>query len=355
MQQTNGKFKDRSPWQVVVGLFVISCLLWTVFFALYLTFESGSLISSLPFYSPDDGRLGELENIRLTYATNTSNLATSTAATIVTPQTPIQVIPTTVVIPTYLPPLQPPNQIIGPTVNTSSPVGPTTSSLKSNQPSPTGLPKGLLSLPTIVKTTPTPTPTYPRLKLTVKLPDTDQNVRTEKIAFMIYRENNFGKLISLSETKMSVVMERVDETDYFESEEIIVKIKPTVSLKKPSVKEKPAKYAVFVKGQATVGRLFKGVVFQTDKKSLPLDCSLKTTSIKDCGDLVSRRDEKVLFSGDSDGFLDGSPSYNRVDVRDLESFASRQKNADFNLDGQINRLDLEILKRNYGERGDVVE
>jgi len=124
----------------------------------------------------------------------------------------------------------------------------------------------------------------------------------------------------------------------------------TVWLNIPQIKP----YTIFVKTSIGLGRTFTGVVLTPQQE---LDCIVGANA--SCGGLISQRDAKPLWSGDSDGFDTGSGSYNKVDSADLQILtqqfnrpASGFPSADFNLDGQIDINDLEIMGKNYGQIGD---
>ncbi len=114
-------------------------------------------------------------------------------------------------------------------------------------------------------------------------------------------------------------------------------------------------YQVYVKTKISLGRLFFNVNLTP---GVSLNCV--STTNPDCGDLISQVDSKLLESGDSDGFDTSSGSYNLIDSADLQVLnqffnqpaGAAQYSADFNLDGQVNISDLEIIGKNYGLQGD---
>ena len=114
-------------------------------------------------------------------------------------------------------------------------------------------------------------------------------------------------------------------------------------------------YTVLVKTTTGLRRIFTGVNLI---KGVTLDCTLTNNS--NCGELITQRDSKLMFSGDSDGFDTASGSYNKIDSADVQvlsiffnsAAAGPAAAADFNLDGQVSIDDLEILGRNYGFIGD---
>ena len=114
-------------------------------------------------------------------------------------------------------------------------------------------------------------------------------------------------------------------------------------------------FSVFVKTRIGVGRSFSGVSLTPLQE---LDCTVGSNLA--CGELISQRNNKPLWSGDSDGFDTGSGSYNKVDSADLSVLTTYYNQpgsgaaaaADFNFDGQVDISDLEILGKNYTRVGD---
>ena len=114
-------------------------------------------------------------------------------------------------------------------------------------------------------------------------------------------------------------------------------------------------YNVSVKTKISLRRIFNNV---TLTGSQTLDCTVASNPA--CGELISQKDTKLLLSGDSDGFIASSGSYNKIDSADLQALASffnqpatgQAARTDFNLDSNVNVSDLEILGRNYGGVGD---
>ena len=114
-------------------------------------------------------------------------------------------------------------------------------------------------------------------------------------------------------------------------------------------------YIILIKIKTSLRRTFSGVNLA---QSQTLDCTV--TSNVSCGELISARDSKLLFSGDSDGFTAESGSFNKVDSADLQVLAGffnqpatgQASGADFNLDSVVDISDLEILGKNYGLQGD---
>ncbi|OGK14161.1 hypothetical protein A3B40_01195 [Candidatus Roizmanbacteria bacterium RIFCSPLOWO2_01_FULL_37_16] len=117
----------------------------------------------------------------------------------------------------------------------------------------------------------------------------------------------------------------------------------------------PKAYTIFIKSKISIGKLFNNVTLTPQQI---LDCTQIVNLL--CGELISQKDSKPLVSGDTDGFAQSSGSYNKIDSADLQILASQFNtspptagpSSDFNLDSQINILDLEILGKNYGGVGD---
>ncbi|MBI2641189.1 hypothetical protein HYW87_01170 [Candidatus Roizmanbacteria bacterium] len=107
-----------------------------------------------------------------------------------------------------------------------------------------------------------------------------------------------------------------------------------------------------MKAGPTLKRSFANVVLTQGQT---FDCLVVSNTF--CGELITLRDSKLLFSGDADRFNTSSGSYNKVDSADLQVLVSEfntsgTKRSDFNLDGRVNISDLDILGRNYGKQGD---
>ncbi len=119
-------------------------------------------------------------------------------------------------------------------------------------------------------------------------------------------------------------------------------------------------YTIQVKQLKTIRRSFT----VTLRKGSIVDC-VKDVPDTDCGSLKSPN-LAPLFSGDSDGYNDGSngstrsDSFNKIDVADLQriivgyntSPIPVEPNADFNLDGKIDIFDLGILGKNFRKSGE---
>ena len=124
-----------------------------------------------------------------------------------------------------------------------------------------------------------------------------------------------------------------------------------VSLNIPQYKE----YMLFVKTKKSIARQFTGIALT---QSQTLDCTVASDPA--CGELILARDTKLILLGDSDEFQTSSGSYNKIDAADLQVLASQFNtqapssgpSADFNFDGNVDVSDLEILGKNYGQRGD---
>lgn len=114
-------------------------------------------------------------------------------------------------------------------------------------------------------------------------------------------------------------------------------------------------YDIYIKTRVSLGRLFNSI-FLT--KGQTLDCL--NTANTDCGELINQVDNKPSFSGDSDGFNVSSGSYNKIDSADLQVLSlyfnqpagGSATAANFNLDDQVDIMDLEILGKNYFLTGD---
>lgn len=117
-------------------------------------------------------------------------------------------------------------------------------------------------------------------------------------------------------------------------------------------------YTISVKTRTTTGQTFANVNLTQGELR---DCSGITLD-NNCGELVTVTNaDRMLYSGDSDGFDNASGSYNKVDSADLQTLVTYFNQAasslnqsygvDFNMDGQVNISDLEILARNYGKMG----
>ena len=338
----------KKTLQVVGGLFTISVLLWIVLTSVYFTVS-------------ERYALRELERSTLTFA-ESSGSAVLDSPIPVTPQVPTSA-------PTKTPLLIPTDIVLPqPTKTSSSTVVPTIT------PMPKILNRTLTPIPTLFNfsgkpipintprllPTPTPRPPYPRIKIALAFPDIEPTVsliNTAQIVF--YRRGGAGRWVRLSETKLYISMRRIGQGKYFENvEDIEVKIR---------VGAKEARYGMYIKGFSTVGRFFTGIVLKgtTIKNVSPLiQCGMTAPSVKECGELVTLREDKPLFSGDSDGFLSASPSYNTVDIRDLDYTAlmyhknggeDADRSADYTEDGIVDDKDIAIIASHYGEWGDVID
>lgn len=188
---------------------------------------------------------------------------------------------------------------------------------------------------------PTPTPTIgsnpARLRFKLQFPDiTSTNIQSSKVSVELKDGSRSVGITSIN---------LVRNGNYFQSS-------PDASF---LISENKA-YTVLVKTDIGLRRVFSGVYLT---QSQILDCTVVSNSA--CGELISQRDNKLLFSGDSDGFNTASGSFNKVDSADLQVLATYYNQAsagqasfaDFNLDNQVNIGDLEILGKNYGKNGDL--
>ncbi|OGK27766.1 hypothetical protein A3C28_03890 [Candidatus Roizmanbacteria bacterium RIFCSPHIGHO2_02_FULL_39_9] len=116
-------------------------------------------------------------------------------------------------------------------------------------------------------------------------------------------------------------------------------------------------YTISVKVKTTTRQTFANVnLIQGELR----DCSGVTLD-NNCGELVGVTNaDRALYSGDSDGFNNESGSYNKIDSADLQvlityynqtASTDASRAVDFNMDGQIDINDFEILAKNYGLQG----
>lgn len=189
---------------------------------------------------------------------------------------------------------------------------------------------------------PSPTPTgtqgTARMKFKILLPDISQAVSSISSSDVQIELRDGTTVIGLSNVSLT------RNANYFQtSQDVAFNI----------VQSKA--YSIFIKTKISIGRLFNNV---TLIQSQTLDCT-QIVNLS-CGELITQRDNRPLISGDSDGFQTSSGSYNKIDSADLQLLASlfntqqptTGQSADFNLDGQVNISDLEILGKNYGLKGD---
>lgn len=359
---TQRYFSHTKKIPIVVGLVSISILLWIIFASVY-------------FMVRDEYAIRNFQRSAFTFAESSQSavLAPTSAPTSIpiAPQAPTAVptvmVPTNVIVPQ-------PTQTIG------SGTVPTPTPLPFVQPS--GSSRTPITIPTLVKasgkltpthtsrSSPTPTPRLPysHIHIVLRFPDVDpfvSRIQTAQIVF--YRQDSNGAWVRLPETKSFTNMRRIGKGDYFENEddvEIKIRVGP---LNKNALKNiSHARYGMYIKGISTIGRFFTGIVLKETKikgVSPLIQCGITASSVKECGDLVALRDEKPLFSGDSDGFLDASPSYNRIDLRDLEHTAfmyhkngggDTDRASDYNGDGVVDDTDIAIIAEYYGLRGDDI-
>lgn len=111
-------------------------------------------------------------------------------------------------------------------------------------------------------------------------------------------------------------------------------------------------YTVSIKAGVTLRRLFNNVIFSQEEV---LDC-VTESAVSNCGELKTALPAKQFYSGDTDGFNKQSDSLGKVDSIDLQVlsglYGSTNQKADFNYDGAVDILDLDILGRNYGLQGE---
>ncbi|MBI4226605.1 hypothetical protein HY612_05840 [Candidatus Roizmanbacteria bacterium] len=212
-----------------------------------------------------------------------------------------------------------------------------------NTPTPTRTPTpGATNTPTPTGN-PTPTPTTgaqaARLKFKILLPDISSAVNSipSSDVQVQLREAGTSTTIAIANTQL------VRSGNYFQT---AAEASFNISQNKT--------YTVFVKVNIGLQRSFSNVRLTQNQT---LDCTSGSNS--NCGDMLTP-DNKPLLSGDSDGFNAASGSYNKIDSADLQVLASQFNtqaptsgpSADFNLDGQVNISDLDILGKNYGKLGD---
>ncbi len=111
-------------------------------------------------------------------------------------------------------------------------------------------------------------------------------------------------------------------------------------------------HTVKIKAGNTIRRSFSGIQFTANQT---LDCTGGTMPSA-CGELKTKIETKPLWSGDTDRFNNYSDSYSKIDSVDLQmlsmKYGTTSSEADFNSDGQVDIIDLDILGRNYGLQGD---
>lgn len=364
-------FSQKFPSRFVIGLLSVSALLWILLITLYTTAQKEPTEIATRLRYADR---------RMTEASGSAQSSGSAALN----NPPIPTLPPPAPTPTSPPVGQPINnpqlpsnptptpalqsgpktQNTGPSSSKSSSQNPASSGTK-NSPVPTRRFGGsTLRIGGLL--TPTPAPALSRMRLAFAFPDVSPSIKKiERVKIVFYRQVGAGKWVRLFESKGEVVVERVKDTVYFESSEPFeINIRSLVSAR--TAKEIRT-YGLFVKAPHTLGRFFTGIVLRELKKGARpfiIECAVSARPSKDCGELVTLRDLKPLLSGDSDGFLDGSASYNVVDIRDLDYLASRfrrtvekggERWADFDLDGVVNQFDLAVLTKNYGITGDRID
>jgi hypothetical protein len=110
-------------------------------------------------------------------------------------------------------------------------------------------------------------------------------------------------------------------------------------------------YNIKIKHEKSIRRSFNNIYLANDLKLYCQDDDYR------CGELAKYRiinPEKYLYMGDSDGFI-SSGSWNRIDIADYQRYLQEgfyssiyTKSADYNLDGNVNTLDLAVLAKNFG-------
>ncbi|OIO14958.1 hypothetical protein AUJ73_01465 [Candidatus Gottesmanbacteria bacterium CG1_02_37_22] len=109
-------------------------------------------------------------------------------------------------------------------------------------------------------------------------------------------------------------------------------------------------YRVYVKLTTSIGRVYNNVSLVSGSV---LDCTIENTSCGDMKPSSSLLSVRALLLGDTDNY-----SYNWINIADfdklVEEFLGRvsTKYTDFNLDGSVDVLDLEVLGLNFNKRGD---
>ncbi len=334
---------------IMVGLLSISILLWIVFGSVY-------------FMVRDEYAIRDFQRSALTFAE-------SSQSAVLAPTSAPTSIPTMPQAPTTVPPLIVPTNVLvpQPTQTMSSGTVPTPTLLPLIQHS--GSSRRPTALPTRPSSTPTPRLPYSRIHIALRFPDIESSVsRIQNVQIVFYRQDNVGRWVRLPETKLSTSMRRIGKGDYFENEDDVeIRIRVGSTSKNALKKiQKDQRYALSIKGISTIRRFFTGIVLKETKiksRAPFIQCGMTTPPVKECGDLVALRDEKPLFSGDSDGFLDASPSYNRVDLRDLDYTAfmyhkngggDTDRSADYNEDGVVDDKDIGIIAGHYGLHGDSI-
>src|SRR3989344_5832183 len=170
----------------------------------------------------------------------------------------------------------------------------------------------------------------------IRLPNIDPTIQSVSVKVSAYYGSN-----PEFDDQDTVTLQRDGDTDYFKTpQEIVLQV------------TKDAGYSIYVKGTTTLARLFKGVSLTRGRTT---SC-ISDSDTEACGELVSARDTKYLYGGDSDGFTETSDSYNTIDIVDLAQLAiyyeGTAQQGDFNGDGVVDIVDLSILAINYERFGD---
>lgn len=212
-------------------------------------------------------------------------------------------------------------------------------------PSPTAVPSPTGPITQFPTATPFPTGAIDRANLLFKvlLPDVSNTVTVlPNVRVQVWRQGN-----ALIDTK--TILQRNPGTSFFTTATPL------------ELDLQTGQYTVLVKQLKTIRRSFASVSLV---RGQTLDC-IKDTPDTSCGGLISAH-LAPLYSGDSDGYNDGSngtirsDSFNRIDAADLQKIVSGygssslppEPNADFNVDGKIDIFDLGILGKNFGKQGE---
>lgn len=190
---------------------------------------------------------------------------------------------------------------------------------------------------------PTGTPDKADLLFKVKLPDLYPGIAVAPQVRVIVLDAGIQKL------KTYITLYRQPGTDYFQTN-------TPVEVDLPE--NIPAKsYTILIKQQKSIQRSFSATL----KRHTRADC-INTN----CGGSLSNTEFAQLWSGDTDGFMDGtdnasaSASFNRINETDWQRLTDQygsvqlppEPNADVNLDGKIDILDMGIIGKNYQKAGE---
>ncbi len=189
--------------------------------------------------------------------------------------------------------------------------------------------------------TPTLIPTPPSnnvdLYFKVKMPNVSENIEVVP--------NVQVEIMNGSELLLSTYI-RLKRTDdgYFQ-------VQSPIRLNMEHMSQKQMNTTVYVKQTKTIRRAFTNVIFTKGKV---IDCiSAKSAS---CGGFISQINSRQLYAGDTNGFDTTNPSYNVIDTVDqeklMETYNTNATDADFNLDGKTDSLDMVIFGSNFGKKGE---